>query len=58
MVVKLQRSVNRQVGDKTYYKWQVVLPAEVVEELGWKAGDELTAEAVDDELVLRQSEGV
>jgi hypothetical protein len=37
--VKLQRVTGLKVGDKTYYRWQVTLPVEVVEKLGWGRGD-------------------
>lgn len=49
----LQRVVAHTVKDTTYYKWQVVLPADAIEELGWGEGDELEATAEDGTLVLR-----
>lgn len=51
----LQRVVAHTVKDTTYYKWQVVLPADAIEELGWGEGDELEATAEDGALVLRPS---
>lgn len=50
--VKLQRVVNRVRGENTYYKWQVTLPPDAVETLGWKEGDELEAETKGNRLVM------
>jgi AbrB family looped-hinge helix DNA binding protein len=38
-IVKLQRVTGLKVGDKTYYRWQVTVPAEIVAKLGWGQGD-------------------
>lgn len=43
MNVKLQKRLNRRVGDKEYSKWVVVLPSDEVSRLGWKEGVELEA---------------
>ena len=37
-VVKLQKVAGLTVGEKTYYRWQVTIPAEIVEKLGWEKG--------------------
>jgi len=39
--MQLQKRMNRIVGDKEYSKWQVVIPPETIEKLGWKEGEEL-----------------
>lgn len=51
--VKLQRIVSRNVGDKTYYKWQVTIPPEVVADLDWKEGQEIETDPRGNELRLR-----
>jgi len=40
--MQLQKRFNRKVGDKEYSKWQVVIPPETIEKLGWKEGEELS----------------
>lgn len=55
MVLRLLRHVNRRVKGTTYYKWRIGdLPTEIIEQLGWMAKDELTAEVQDGQLVLRK----
>ncbi len=39
--MKLQKQTTRKVGNKEYAKWVAVLPAKLIEKLGWKEGDEL-----------------
>lgn len=53
--MKLQREVNRTVGEVTYYKWRVPVPAEMIERLGWKKGEELEAVVRGDSLIFRRS---
>ncbi len=53
--MKLQRVTNRKRGDKEYHKWQVTLPPDVIESLGWNGGDELEAEATTDLLILKRT---
>lgn len=52
--MKLQRVTNRARGNKTYHKWQVTIPPEVIEALGWKPGDELEPETTKDLLILKR----
>ena len=42
--VKLQKQLSRHFAGREYPKWVVVLPPEIVKELGWKEGQELMAE--------------
>jgi hypothetical protein len=53
--MKLQRLVNRKVGDKTYHKWILNIPPALVEELGWTDQTELVAETDEGRLVIRKS---
>jgi hypothetical protein len=38
--VKLQRQLNRRLGDREYAKWVIVLPPKIIRQLGWKEGQE------------------
>lgn len=42
--MKLQKQLSRQFAGKEYAKWVVVLPPKIVQELGWREGQELVAE--------------
>ena len=42
--MKLQKQLSKKAGDKTYYKYVVVLNEKDVKEAGFKEGDELEAE--------------
>jgi hypothetical protein len=58
--VKLQKRLNRKVGDKEYSKWIVVLPDTFVNELGWKEGTELEAgiNPKNESLILKKGKNV
>jgi bifunctional DNA-binding transcriptional regulator/antitoxin component of YhaV-PrlF toxin-antitoxin module len=53
--VKLQRQFNRRVKKKEYSKWLLVIPPEVVDKLGWKEGDDLSAEVEGTALKLKRA---
>ena len=53
--MKLQSQVSRKVGDTEYTKSWVVLPIKLLEELKWKAGQELEAEIKEDKLVIKKN---
>lgn len=40
----MQKRLNRKIGDKEYSKWQVVIPPDTIEKLGWKEGEDLVEE--------------
>ncbi|MGQ0534963.1 MAG: hypothetical protein ACT4PT_02705 [Methanobacteriota archaeon] len=50
--MKLHRQFNRRVKGKEYSKWLLVIPPEVVGELGWREGDDLYARIAHGELRL------
>lgn len=50
--VLLQKRLNRRVGEKEYSKWQVVIPPEIIEQLGWKEGDDLIEQVDEQKLTL------
>ncbi|MCV0372986.1 MAG: hypothetical protein K5793_05470 [Nitrosarchaeum sp.] len=51
--MKLQKQVNRIVGDKEYSKWVVAIPPEKIDEAGWKVGDEIDAIVKHHEIILK-----
>lgn len=51
--MKLQKQVNRIVGDKEYSKWVVAIPPEKIEEAGWSVGDEIEAVVKRHEILLK-----
>jgi hypothetical protein len=54
VTVKLQKVVGLKIGDKTYYRWQITLPAGVVEKVGWGQGDLIAVTARKDGVLLRR----
>lgn len=50
--MKLQRVVNRKTADRTYYKWKLQLPPDLVEAVGWEPGDEIEATRTEDGRVI------
>ena len=45
---------SREYNGKSYYKFLIVVPSKIIEKLGWKGGEELTAEAHNDTLTIKQ----
>lgn len=54
--MKLQKRVNRRVGDKEYIKWYVDLPADIIEKMKWKSGDSLAVSFNRNKLVIEPAE--
>lgn len=53
--MKLQKHVSRKSkGGGDYYKWEIILPKDAVEKAGFKAGDELKADAKKGEIKLKK----
>lgn len=52
-MVKLQRIYSRTAKGRDYYKWQITLPAAVVDKSGWEEGAELVAVYRQGRIVLR-----
>jgi bifunctional DNA-binding transcriptional regulator/antitoxin component of YhaV-PrlF toxin-antitoxin module len=50
--MRLQKHLSRKVGNKEYTKYQVVIPSEHIEELGWEEGQELEPEVKGKKLVI------
>ena len=47
--------MNLKAYDKTYYKWLLNLPPQLVEQLGWTEGEELLGEARSGVLRIRRA---
>lgn len=53
--MKLQKQLSRKVGKTEYPKYVTVIPPKIVEELGWKDGQELKAEVKEKSLVIKKA---
>lgn len=51
--MKLQKRLNRIVGNKEYSKWVLTLPSDKIEEVGWSEGDEIDAIVKRHEIILK-----
>ncbi|MGI9567387.1 MAG: hypothetical protein ACR2LL_10295 [Nitrosopumilus sp.] len=52
--MKLQRKLNRKVGDEEYYKWYVPVSPDDIVKLKWKKGDSLHAKISGKRLVIEK----
>ncbi len=50
--MRLQRVQSRKVGDRTYHKFVLTLPEEIVSAAGWEAGAEVSARVKGQKVVL------
>lgn len=50
--MKLQRQVAYKYKDKIHYKYVIIVPQNLVNNLGWEAGQELKLEIRDTKLVI------
>ena len=53
-VVRLQRVKGLTTQTKTYYRYQITVPAEIVVELGWQPGDLIGVSMKGDRVTLRK----
>ena len=51
-MARLQKVRNRVDGDKIYYKWSMILPKDLIDDLGYEHGQEFICEFIDGTLVL------
>jgi len=54
--MKLQRSISRRIGGREYVKHQVVIPNDVVMQVGWKSGDHIAGKITKSGLLLYRIE--
>lgn len=52
--MKIEKVKSREYKDKTYHKYRLIIPKEILEKSGFKEGDELKAEAKKGEIKLRK----
>lgn len=50
--MRLQKHYARTVKGKDYSKWVVVIPPKMIEDLGWKEGEELEPKTFHGGLIL------
>ena len=43
--MKIEKVKSREYKDKTYHKYRLIIPKDLIEKAGFKEGDELEAEA-------------
>ncbi len=51
--MKVLKVKSREYKGKSYHKYRINIPKEILKESGFKEGDELTAEATKGEIKLR-----
>lgn len=51
--LKLQKRMNRKVGDKEYLKWYVDIPSDLIQEAGWKEKSDLEAVVKDGKIIIK-----
>jgi len=52
--MKVQKQFVNKRGDKSYYKYVIVIPPEALKDAGFKEGDELIANVKKGEINLRR----
>jgi bifunctional DNA-binding transcriptional regulator/antitoxin component of YhaV-PrlF toxin-antitoxin module len=52
--MKIQKQLSKKIGEKSYHKYVIVLPEEIIEKSGFKEGDELKADVKKGEVRLRK----
>ena len=56
--MKLQKQIAYKYKDKTHYKYVVLVPQDIINDLGWEAGQELVPKIDGEKLVLEPSENL
>jgi hypothetical protein len=52
--MRLQKQVSREYQGTKYKKFWVVISTKLIEQLGWKGGEELEAEAKENKLTIKK----
>tara|TARA_Y100000310_G_C20112599_1_gene547815 strand:+ start:274 stop:435 length:162 start_codon:yes stop_codon:yes gene_type:complete len=52
--MKLIKQKGRDYGDKSYFKYILVVPNKLIAKLGWKGGEDLEAEVKDKKLIIEE----
>ena len=51
-MLKLQDQLSKKRGDKEYRKFIINIPVDIVEEVGWKGGQEITVRVMNKNKLL------
>ena len=54
--MKVQKQLSDRRGDKIYYKYVLVLPADIIEKAKLKEGEELDVKVENDEIRIKKKE--
>ena len=54
--MKIQKQLSKKRGNKIYHKYILNIPSELLQESGFKEGDELEAEVKKGEIRLKRKE--
>lgn len=54
--MRLQKQLSNKIDGKEYPKYVIVIKPNLIEKLGWKAGQELEAEVKGDKLVIEKED--
>ena len=52
--MKLQKHKSRVVGDKTYYKYVIVIPQDLIDKLSWRDEQEIKGNVRNKKLVIEE----
>jgi len=52
--MKLKKVLNRKVNDKSYFRYNLTIPTDLVEKLDWKKGTDLDFEVKGKKLEIRK----
>lgn len=50
--MKLQKQIAYKYKDKTHYKYVLIIPQDIISELGWSTGQELDMKVNDSKLII------
>jgi len=56
--MKLQKQVAYKYKDKTHYKYVIIVPQNLINNLGWQEGQELESKIDGLKLILEQSKNL
>ena len=56
--MKLQKQVAYKYKDKTHYKYVLIIPQDIISELGWREGQELNSQIDGIKLILEPSKNL
>ncbi len=54
--MKVQKQLSDKRGNKTYYKYVIVLPTDIIEKANFKEGEELDVKVENGEVKIKKKE--